>query len=162
MLKKLMTLMVLGTLIVWAQPPEKGKAMKPPRPHHGPPGMRPPGPPHLSLHHLDKMREHLDLSEEQYQALKKLMIDGNRAHIKKKGELHLERFELMTLMHETSPDPAAVKARFDRVSELEKSLRWEGLEMMLAAKKILSEEQQRKLRARMPGPPPPMGPGPGH
>lgn len=156
-------LVALGTLLVWAQPPEKGSTMKPPRPPHGPPGLRPPGPPHLSLHHLDKMREPLELDESQYQALKKLIVDSKREHIKTMGELHLLRFEMMTLMHEAQPDATKVKALFEQVSGLEKELHWNRLEMMLAAKKVLSEEQQRKLRARLPGPPPPPdgGPGPG-
>lgn len=149
MLKRVVAILLLSTLLVWAQPPGPGPEPGQRGPRQGHRGQRMRGH-HFSLEHLDRMREHLKLSDSQYESLKTLMVETRRTQIKKSGELELQKLELELLLREDRPDRAQVKQLFDQVAALKKELKWNQLEALLQLKETLTPEQRGKMRGKMP------------
>ena len=122
----------------------------------------------------------LGLSAEQAAQLKKLRAEGRKQAIRQRADLAIARIELEEAMDAPSVDEKLVAARVKALSDLEASSLKARTDRRLAMRRLLSPEQQEKMkqlmrRGRMeragawgergrsrPGaqaPPPPAGPG---
>jgi Spy/CpxP family protein refolding chaperone len=148
-------LAVLGVValagLAFAQAPPQER---PQRPGPGPRGPRvgAPGP--------AQMAEALGLTDQQKAQIEKLRADQQRAAIKRRADQKLAKFELGELLKAQTVDEKAVALRVKELTDLHGAAIKARVDHLLAMKKILTPEQQEKMKqmhANRPG----MGRGPG-
>jgi Spy/CpxP family protein refolding chaperone len=123
----------------------------------------------------------LGLSADQAAQLKKLRIEGRKQAIRQHADLAIARLELAELMDAPTVDEKAVAAKVKAISDLQAAALKARTDERLAMRRLLSPEQQEKMKQLMqrnrrergprPGPawrhrqpatgeaPPPPGPG---
>lgn len=116
----LITVTLLGTLV--AQP--------------GPPGNEPP---------LEKIRDELELTEEQIDQMRELKYEHRLAAIDLRAELGKEKLEMEQLMTADDFDRDAIYKQAEKVAELEKQLNLMRIESKLDAMEILTAEQREEF-----------------
>lgn len=125
---------VLGTagmtLAAVAQDP--GRGPRPPRP-------RGPGDP-------ETMKQELVLNDQQVSQLRKLRMDGRKAAIRRQADTQLARIGLQELLESESADEKALQARIKELSDLHAAGLRARVDAQLALRKILTPEQQQKLK----------------
>jgi len=99
--------------------------------------------------HLAAIQAELGLSAEQAAQLKKLRADGRKQAIRQRADLAIARIELEELMDASSVDEKAVAARVKAVSDLEASSLKARTDQRLAMRRLLSPEQQEKMKQLM-------------
>lgn len=138
----------------------------------------------LRLMESDRGKEELGLSDDQVQRIHQVIVDTTKASIKTGADLAVRRIELRELLRADNPDRDAATKKVQEISNLRGELIKLRVEAMIAAKKVLTPEQQKKIRAfremrreearrrrgmmgmiermgRQPGPAPTPPPGPG-
>lgn len=103
------------------------------------------------------MKERLGLTDEQAEQLRSHRLEAARERVKIRSEMKIARIELRELMASPAPDEKAVMAKARQIGDLHTRLLETRLAHGLALKKILSPEQQQRLRemraaGRGPGP----------
>ena len=96
-----------------------------------------------------RVRTALGLSDQQADSLRKIVIDTETFTIKTGADIAVNSIELRELLRADKPDKAAVMGKGDAISKSTSQLINHYLEAMLAAKAILTPEQQKMLRAYM-------------
>jgi Spy/CpxP family protein refolding chaperone len=147
--KKALTLiLVVGTILVAALP---AASQGPPR--EGPPEERP-----MSLACIP------DITAGQLEAIQKLRDEFHEATQSIRDELYEAKDNLRELLREPEPDLAAVRRAKENVDDLETEMLIARLEMHLAVRRLLTDEQRvffDEMHAFDRGPGPGMGPSPG-
>lgn len=146
---KKQVLAVVGVLAVaglaFAQaPPQEQKRRQ--GPAGGPQAMGMPGPAHMA--------EALGLTEQQKAQIEKLRVDQRRAAIKRRADRQLAQLDLRELLNAQTVDEKAVGLRIKELSDLHAAELKARVDHQLAMKKILTPEQQEKMkqmRANRPG-----------
>jgi Spy/CpxP family protein refolding chaperone len=92
------------------------------------------------------MKERLGLTEAQVSQLEKLRTDERRAAIQRRADTQLARLELEQLLKADTVDEKAVAARVKQLTDLHGAALNAKVDGRLALKKILTPEQQEKLR----------------
>ena len=92
------------------------------------------------------MKERLGLTEAQVSQLEKLRTDERRAAIQRRADTQLARLELEQLMKAETVDEKAVAARVKQLTDLHGAALKAKVDGRLALKKLLTPEQQEKLR----------------
>jgi len=124
-----------------------------------------------------QMAEALGLTDQQKAQIEKLRADQQRAAIKRRADQKLAKFELGELLKAQTVDEKAVALRIKELTDLHGAAIKAHVDHLLAMKKILTPEQQEKMKqmhANRPGMgrgagmgrrmmrgPRPGGPGPG-
>ena len=98
---------------------------------------------------LAAIQAELGLSAEQAAQMKKLRADGRKQAIRQRADLAIARIELEELMDAPSVDEKAVAARVKAVSDLEASSLKARTDQRLAMRRLLSPEQQEKMKQLM-------------
>ncbi len=88
----------------------------------------------------------LGLSADQAAQLKKLWADGRKQAIRQRADLAIARIELEELMDASSVDEKAVAARVKAMSDLQASSLKARTDQRLAMRRLLSPEQQEKMK----------------
>ena len=104
------------------------------------------------------LRQELGLSEQQVSELQKLRLDARKSAIRRHADTRLARLSLREALQSASVDEKAVEARTRELSELQAANVRARVDTRLALRKILSAEQEQKLkdlRERRPRPPRP-------
>jgi Spy/CpxP family protein refolding chaperone len=91
----------------------------------------------------------LSLSNEQAAQLKKLRDDGRKQAIRQRADLAIARIELEEAMDAPSVDEKLVGARVKAVSDLEASSLQARTSQRLAMRRLLTPEQQEKMKQLM-------------
>jgi Spy/CpxP family protein refolding chaperone len=103
-----------------------------------------------------EMKQELGLSDAQVTQIRKLHLDQRKAAIKRRADAQLARIELQELMQAPTVDEKAVALRVKEISDIQAANIKARVDTMLAMKKILTPEQQEKMkqlhRGRMQGP----------
>ncbi len=157
------TLVAAGAVAVWAQEPGPGRRGE----WTGRPDPA-------------RLQAELGLTADQAAQLKKLRDDGRKQAIRQRADLSIARIELEEAMDASTVDEKLVAARVKAVSDLEASALQARTNQRLAMRRVLTPEQQEKMKqlkrqGRMeratqrqgrrsgrpgaPGPRPPAGPG---
>lgn len=106
-------------------------------------------------------RAALGLSDEQATSLRKIIIDSETYTIKTAADVLVDSIELRELLIADKPDRAAVMSKGDAISKSGSQLVTHYLDGILAAKALLTPEQQKAIRdyvdngGAVPAPPPP-------
>ncbi|HXX46225.1 MAG TPA: periplasmic heavy metal sensor [Candidatus Acidoferrales bacterium] len=108
-----------------------------------------------------RVRTALGLSDQQADGLRKIVVDTETFTIKTGADIAVNSIELRELLRADKPDRSAVMSKGDQISKSTSLLINHYLDAMLAAKAILTPEQQKMIRAYLesgapilPGPPP--------
>ncbi len=96
-----------------------------------------------------RVRTALDLTDQQADGLRKIIVDTETFTITTGAAIAVDSIQLRELLRADNPDRAAVKAKGDEISKSTSQLIDHFLDAMLAAKAILTPEQQKKIRAYM-------------
>jgi Spy/CpxP family protein refolding chaperone len=92
------------------------------------------------------LKAELGLSAEQETQLKKLRDDGRKQAIRQRADLAIARIELEEAMDAPSVDEKLVASRVKAVSDLEASALQARTNQRLAMRRLLTPEQQEKMR----------------
>jgi len=99
----------------------------------------------------ERMKAELGLTDEQAEKLHQIFIDTRKANIKTRADLEIKRMELHELMRADATDRDAALKKVQEISALREQMMRQHVESMLAAKTVLTPEQQQKFRAMMAG-----------
>jgi hypothetical protein len=94
-----------------------------------------------------RVRTTLGLTDQQADGLRKIIIDTETFTIQTGAEIAVNSIELRELLRADKPDRTAVKSKGDQISKSTSLLISHYLDAMLAAKAILTPEQQEMIRA---------------
>ena len=92
----------------------------------------------------------LNLSEEQINDLRKINLNFQREILKLKNEIQIGQLEIKELFLEEGLDLTKIKLELQKIADLEVEIKMKGFETYLAAKEILTPEQQEKLPKNFP------------
>lgn len=96
-----------------------------------------------------RMRTMLGLTDQQADGLRKIVIDTETYTITTGASIAVDSLELRELLRADKPDRAAVKSKGDEISKATSDMISHYLDAMLAAKEILTPEQQKMIRSFM-------------
>jgi Spy/CpxP family protein refolding chaperone len=91
----------------------------------------------------------LGLSADQAAQLKKLRIEGRKQAIRQHADLAIARLELAELMNAPTVDEKAVAAKVKAISDLQAAALKARTDERLAMRRLLSPEQQEKMKQFM-------------
>ena len=100
----------------------------------------------LTLLESDRVKTELGLSDEQSQRLRQIVVDTEKSSIKTRADLAVRGIELRELLRADNPDRDAATKKVQEISNLRGELMKQRVEASLAARKVLTPEQQKKLR----------------
>jgi len=96
-----------------------------------------------------RVRTVLGLTDQQADSLRKIIVDTETFTIKTAADIAVDSIDLRELLRADKPDRAAVMSKGDQISKATAQLINHFLDAMLAAKAILTPEQQKMIRAYM-------------
>jgi Spy/CpxP family protein refolding chaperone len=107
-----------------------------------------------------RVKTMLGLTDQQADSLRKIVVDTETFTIKTGAMIAVDSIDLRELLRADKPDRAAVMSKGDEISKSTSQLINHYLDAMLAAKAILTPEQQKMIRGyiesgapALPGPP---------
>jgi Spy/CpxP family protein refolding chaperone len=99
--------------------------------------------------HNEKMKAELGLTDEQGEKLRQIFTESRKAGIRTRADLQIRRMELHELLRADKTDRDAAMKKVQEISDLRAQQMRSHVESMLAAKTILTPEQQKKIHAMM-------------
>ncbi len=96
-----------------------------------------------------RVRTVLGLTDQQADSLRKIVVDTETFTIKTGADIAVDSIDLREVLRADKPDRAAVMGKGDEISKFISQLINHFLDAMLAAKAILTPEQQKMIRAYM-------------
>jgi Spy/CpxP family protein refolding chaperone len=115
---------------------------------------------HMGMQGPARLAESLGLTDQQKAQIEKLRADQQRAAIKRRADTQLAKLELGELLKAQTVDEKAVALRVKELTDLHGAAIKARVDHLLAMKKILTPEQQEKMKqmhANRPGAGPGMG-----
>jgi Spy/CpxP family protein refolding chaperone len=97
----------------------------------------------------ERVKSALGLTEEQSAKLRQIMVEGRKATIKTRADMQVQDIELRELLRADQPSRDAVLRKVQQISDLRGQMMKQRVESLLAAKSVLTPEQQQKLRTFM-------------
>ncbi len=94
-----------------------------------------------------RVRTVLGLSDQQADSLRKIIVDTETFTIKTGADIAVDSIDLRELLRADKPDRAEVMKKGDEISKSTSQLINHYLDAMLAAKAVLTPEQQKMIRA---------------
>ena len=107
------------------------------------------GGPMLGFLHNEKIKAELGLTDDQAEKLRQIFMDSRKASIRTRADLQIQRMELHELMRAEKTDREAALKKVEAISALRAQMMRQHVESMLAAKTVLTPEQQKKIHAMM-------------
>ena len=94
-----------------------------------------------------RVRTMLNLTDQQADSLRKIIVGTETFTIKTGADIAVDSIDLRELLRADKPDRAAVMSKGDEISKATSQLINHYLDAMLAAKAVLTPEQQKMIRA---------------
>lgn len=102
----------------------------------------------LSLSFLE-IKEELQLTKEQIEALKPFETEYRRDIIKKTTDIRVAEVELAALLDQKKPDQSALKKKLGEMGLLQNELMRYRIEALLKLREVLDEEQHERFKAML-------------
>jgi hypothetical protein len=99
----------------------------------------------LALLDSDRVRTYLGLEAPQVERLRQIVLETEKANVKLRAEMELRRIELREALRADKPDRDEILKKVQELSDLRGGMMKHNVEAILAAKAVLSPEQQRKV-----------------
>jgi len=95
----------------------------------------------------DRVKASLNLTDPQVERLRQVLVDTEKAGVRTRADIAVRGIELRELLRADKPDHEAVIKKVQELSDLRGQMMKEHVEALLAAKSVLTPEQQKKIRA---------------
>jgi len=105
----------------------------------------------LGMLESDQVKAALGLSEQQADRLREIMLSTAKASVKTRADLEVHGIELAEMLRADKPDHDAVMKKAEEISDLRGQMMKQHVGALLAAKDVLTPEQQKKIRSFMGG-----------
>jgi Spy/CpxP family protein refolding chaperone len=99
----------------------------------------------LALLESDRIRIYLGLADPQVERLRQILVETEKANVKTRAEIELRSIELREALRAEKPDRDEILKKVREISDLRREMMEQHVGAILAAKAILSPEQQRRL-----------------
>ena len=99
----------------------------------------------LALLDSDRTRIYLGLADPQVERLRQIAVETEKANVKTKAEIEVRSIELREALRVGKPDRDEILKKVQEISDLRGEMMKHYVEAILAAKTVLSPEQQRKV-----------------
>lgn len=99
----------------------------------------------LALLDSDRVRTYLGLEGPQVERLRQIALEAEEANVKTRAEIEVRRIELREALRADKPDRDGILKKVQEISDLRGGMMKQYVEAILAAKAVLSPEQQRKI-----------------
>jgi Spy/CpxP family protein refolding chaperone len=101
----------------------------------------------LALLENDRVKAELKLTDQQVTRLHQIALEGEKAGIKTQAEMRVRGLELRELLRADQPEREVVVKKVQEISDLRGQMMRQHVESLLAAKTVLTPEQQQRFRA---------------
>ena len=101
----------------------------------------------LALLDTNRVRIYLGLTDPQVERLRQIAVETEKANVKTRAEIEVRSIELREALRADKPDRDEVLKQVQEISDLRREMMKHNVEAILAAKAVLSPEQQRKVLA---------------
>jgi len=101
----------------------------------------------LAMLDSPRVKTYLSLTDEQTERLRQIAVDAEKSRVQTGSELAVRGIELRELLRADKPDRDAVMKKVQEISQLRGQMMRQGIDGLLAAKTVLTPEQQQKLRS---------------
>lgn len=101
----------------------------------------------LTLLENDRVKTELSLTDEQVQRLRQIIVDTEKSSVKTGADLAVRRIELRELLRSDKPDRDVVMKKVQEIANLQGEMMKEHVGALIAAKTVLTPEQQKKVQA---------------
>ena len=99
----------------------------------------------LALLESDRIRIYLRLSDPQVERLRQIVVEAEKANVKTRAEIEVRSIELREALRADKPDRDEILKQVQEISDLRREMMKHQVEAILAAKAVLSPEQQKRL-----------------
>lgn len=99
----------------------------------------------LALLDSDRTRIYLGLTDPQVERLRQIAVEAEKANVKTKAEIEVRSIELREALRVDKSDRDEILKKVREISDLRGEMMKHNVEAILAAKTVLSPEQQRKV-----------------
>jgi len=99
----------------------------------------------LGLLDSERVRIYLGLADPQAGRLRQVVVETEKANVRIRAEIEVRRIELREALRADKPDRDEILKKVQEISDLRREAMKHSVEAILAAKTILSPEQQRKV-----------------
>jgi len=99
----------------------------------------------------DRVKAYLNLTDQQVDRLRQILVEAEKSGVKTRADIAVGGIELRELLRTDKPDHDAVMAKVQELSNLRGQMMKERIEALLAAKSVLTPEQQKKIRSFIEG-----------
>jgi hypothetical protein len=99
----------------------------------------------LALLDSERIRSYLGLEGPQVERLRQIALETEKADVKVRAEIEVRRIELREALRADKPDRDEILKKVQQISDLRGEMMKHSVEAILAAKVVLSPEQQRKV-----------------
>jgi len=99
----------------------------------------------LALLDSDRFRSYLGLEGPQVERLRQIALEIEKANVKIRAEIEARNIELREALRADKPDRDEILKKVQEVSDLRGAMMKQDVEAILAAKSVLTPEQQRKV-----------------
>jgi Spy/CpxP family protein refolding chaperone len=100
----------------------------------------------LAMLDNDHVKTALGLTEDQTSQLRQIVVNTEKATIQDRANMEVRGIELRELLRADNPDRDAVLKKVDEISALRGEMMKQDVDALLSAKKVLTPEQQKKIR----------------
>ena len=101
----------------------------------------------LAMLESDRFKAELNLTDQQAARLHQIVLEGEKATVKARADLRVQGLELRELLRADQPEREAVMKKVQEISEVRGQMMRQHVESLLAAKSVLTPEQQQKFRS---------------
>ncbi len=101
----------------------------------------------MALLENDQVKGTLGLTDQQTERLRQLIVDTEKASVKTGAEMALRGIELRELLRADKPDRETVMKKVQEIASLRAEMMMQHVDALLAAKNVLTPEQQKKIRS---------------
>jgi Spy/CpxP family protein refolding chaperone len=99
----------------------------------------------LALLDSDRIRTYLRLEDSQVARLRQIALEAEKANVKIRAEIEVGSIELREALRADKPDRDEILKKVQEISDLRGEMMKHSVQAILAAKAVLSPEQQRRL-----------------
>jgi Spy/CpxP family protein refolding chaperone len=99
----------------------------------------------LGLLDSDRIRTYLRLEDPQVERLRQIVLETEKANVKIRAEIEVRSIELREALRGDKPGRDEILKKVQEISDLRGEMMKHNVEAILAAKTVLSPEQQRRL-----------------
>jgi len=99
----------------------------------------------LALLESDRTKIYLGLADPQVERLRQIAVETEKANVKTGAEIKVRSIELRESLRADKPDRDEILKQVQEISDLRREMMKHNVEAILAAKAVLSPEQQRRV-----------------